>query len=387
MKRSSCCIYCGKSGCLTREHIVPDALGATKWIKCVCSTCNNEKLSALDNELATKSPLSLVAASELLKTTGYTWDVDHSERNLLLEARADESAGSMTLWPQVIFDEAGLQIRGDAEEVQKFGAENFQDVFVRHLLAAFQTVKKSLKRPRIIFEPVPEKIPPMYRCPPRIFATRSIYGFDNRMHFQCRYKTSRDKRRALHALNTWDSAKGFRGYATRLGSALPAFHLHYDGVAVIRSLVKIGLNLLRFLCENTPVDREHFGKAVEMVLGERVVARRILDRNGFVDADSIQDLGCPMDSHSFRLLHDRGWWNVHFAFFAGRVGAFVRFRGPNRETWRTANVIAPIGSSEWQFSTTGLLLPLPCRIEWRDLNRIVPSMPLVNVQSAMTDIS
>ncbi len=94
-----------------------------------------------------------------------------------------------------------------------------------------------------------------------------------------------------------------------------------------------------------------------------------------------------MGSHSFRLIHDRGSWNVHFAFFGGRVGAFVRFRGPNRETWRTANVVSPIGSSEWQVSTTGLLLPLPCRIEWQDLNRIVPSMPLAKVHSAMTNIS
>jgi len=387
MKRSSCCIYCGKSGRLTREHIVPESLGATKWIKCVCSTCNHEKLSKLDNELATKSPLSLVAASELLKTTGYTWDVDHSERNLLLEARANESAGSMTVWPQIIFDGARLQIGGDAEEVQKFGVENFQDVFVKHMLAAFQTVKKSLKRRRIIFDPVPEKLPSRYRCPPRVFATRSIHDFNNRMHFQCRYRTSRDKRRALHALDNWDSAKRFGEYSTQIGSAFPQFHLHYDGVAVVRSLVKIGLNLLRFLCKDTPVDREHFGEAVEMVLGERAVGRRIVDSNGFVDADSIQGLECPKDSHAFRLIHDRGWWNVHFAFFAGRVGAFVRFRGPNRETWRTANVVAPIRSTDWQVNTSRLLLLLTPRIERRDLNRIIPSMPLVNVQSHMTDIS
>ena len=386
MKGSPSCLYCGKSGLLTREHIVPEALGATKWLKCVCSTCNNKVLSQLDNELVTKSPLSLVAASELLKTTGYTWDVDHSESNLLLEARADESAGSMFVWPQIIFDEK-LQIRGDAEEVQQFGAENFQDVFVKHLLAAFQTVKKSLKRPRIVFDPVPEKIPPMYRCPPRLFATRSIRDFDNRMHFQCRYQTSSDKRRALHALDKWDSSKRFRDYATQLGSALPSFHLHYDAVAVVRSLTKIALNLLRFLCENTAVDREHLRSAVEFVTGKHSVKRRILDRQGFVDADSIQALGCPENSHLFRLVYDRGWWSVHFAFFASRVGAFVTFPGPSRETWRSANVVAPIGSCEWSVSKTRLVLPLTPQVIWGDLNRIIPSMPLTNVRSGMTEVA
>lgn len=386
MKRSPVCLYCGKAGGLTREHIVPEALGATRRIRCVCSTCNNEVLSNLDKELAERSPLSLVATAELLKNTGYTWDVDHSERHLLLEARVDEPTQSMTVWPQLIFDDAGYQIRGDHEQVQAFGAEHFQEVFIRNLLAAFQTVKRGMKRPRIIFERVPERMSAMYRYPPRIFANRPIVAFDNRMHFRCRYKTSRDRRYALHALDKWDSAKRFGGYVARLGSPRPSFHLHYDAVAVLRSLVKISLNLLWFVCEHTPVDREHFANAVQMVMGERRVARRLFDRNGFVDAVSNAVLECPKDSHCFRLVHDSGWWNVHFAFFGGRIGAFVHFPGPNSENWRTADVVAPIQSSNWHVRTFRLLLSLTPSIEWRDLNRMIPSLPLTNVQSGMIDV-
>lgn len=385
MKRSSDCLYCGKVGPPTKEHVVPKALGGTRQIKCVCSTCNNRTLSELDDELATKSPLSLVIGAELLKKSRYTWDVDHSDGNLLLEAKADVSAGNMIVWPQIIFDDAKLQMRGDAEELRGFGPENFENVFVRHMLMAFQTMRTAQKRPRLVFETVPDKIPPMYRCPPRVFATRSIRDFDHRMHFQCRYRTAKDRRRVLHALETWDSGKRFGGVATQLGSTLPTFHLHYEAVAVIRSLTKISLNLLRFLCTDTPIDREHFKEAIELVLGEHPVARGFLARNGFVDADTIRPLECAKDSHHIRLIHDRGWWTAHFAFCGGRVGASVHFRGPNHETWRTADIIARIGCSEWDVSTTRLLLPLTTRIAWQELSRVIPSLPLANVRSTMTD--
>lgn len=187
------CLYCGKAGKLTLEHVVPKALGGTRTTKSVCASCNNGFLSDLDKELACRSPLSLVAMSELRQQTGFIWDVDPSERNLLLEAEAD--AQSLTVRPQIIFDTDGPKLYADAEELTKFGWQKFQNVFMQHLFAAFHSLKSAPKRPRLVFEPILYETFGMYRLPPRVFATKRISEFSNRMHFRCRYGRNQDRRK------------------------------------------------------------------------------------------------------------------------------------------------------------------------------------------------
>jgi hypothetical protein len=152
------CIYCGgevrkvKKG----EHIVPAAIGGVPTIsdfckgRTVCNPCNSGTLSELDRELCSLSYLSIVAAQELDAFIWQAWDVDHTANNLLLEATPDFSGSSMTLTllPQIIFEQDGPQIRGDFEESQQFGIDRFQTVFVQHLLEAFHAYKNG-KRNRL----------------------------------------------------------------------------------------------------------------------------------------------------------------------------------------------------------------------------------------------
>jgi len=377
------CLYCGRGGSLTREHIVPEALGGTLWRKSICGKCNNEFLSDLDKELTSRSPMILVAAQELHKTAGYSWDIDYSENNLLIEAQLDASARAPTVWPQMIFEEKGWQVRGDGAELDRFGIDNFGAVFVQHLVRAFRTLKTS-KRPRFIFERIPRKISTMYRYPPRVFATRRIWDFDNRMHFVCRYLRADEKRRVLRRLEDLDPQTRLALGDYRLGSSRPAFHLHYEMGAVLRSLIKIAINLLYYVCARTEVDRNHFAWAIRMVTGEQRVSSRAFAENGFVYANDLVTLGCPKNHHSFRLQHDRGLWRVWLAFFSGRIGAYVCFPGRSSETWRTVDVEVPVGDRNWRVRTSPILQPLTARVEWKDLQKVIPSLPMENTRAEVT---
>lgn len=382
-------IYCGRRRKLTREHVVPDALGAAKWTKSVCAPCNGELLSPLDKELAEESPLSLVAAFELQKKMKYSWDVDHEDNNLLLEASADETSQSMTRWPQMVFEEGGPQLRGDAEEIQRFGWDDFQTVFVRQMLAAFATFKSGAKRPRIIFERVSDDIPKIYRYASRVFSTRRIADFDGRMRFQCRYTCDADKRRVLRSLGNWGAAGRFRSQAIGLGSALPAFKSNFELTAVLRGLVKIGINLLYWSCDKTPVDRGTLEQPIKVVTGETPVRAGLLALNGFVHVDDIAALQCKPGEHHFRLVYDtrRGSWHIYFGFFGGRIGATVWFPGPSNEQWLTADITAPIENSNWSVRKSPIYLPIRTRVEWADLSKVIPSVPFVNRQTVVTVVS
>lgn len=105
----------------------------------MCNPCNNGSLSYLDCELCSRSPLSIIAAHELDAFIWQSWDVDYSANNLLLEASPDLTGSSMVLFPQIIFEKNGPAIRGDYEELGRFGVDRFQKVFVWNLLEAFLT--------------------------------------------------------------------------------------------------------------------------------------------------------------------------------------------------------------------------------------------------------
>jgi len=128
VKTGPLCIYCG--GIVSKErrgeHLVPEAIGGEVTLKeiagkSVCSRCNNGILSVLDAELCRRSFLSIVASQELAACLWQVWDVDHASRDLLIEARPEWLEGklkSLLSYPQMIFEPAGPQIRGDVTECQ-----------------------------------------------------------------------------------------------------------------------------------------------------------------------------------------------------------------------------------------------------------------------------
>jgi hypothetical protein len=344
------CIYCGEKK-LTREHFVPKSLGGTRAEKFACAKCNNGFLSELDNELAGRSPLSLVAADELREWFRNSWDVDYANGNLLLEGHADSRNRSLTLWPQIVFDEDGPHTYGDNEEIERFGRERFHAVFFQHLLSAFQTLSE--KRPRFIVERVPVPAGPC-RFPPRVFAAHPIREFSNKMHFQCRYLRASDKRRAYAYLGDWHLPRA-GSVAVRRGSTCPPLRVTYDRVLVLRALMKLDVNLIRFACERTTVHRTNFSDAIRLVTGESPIRRHVTTKCGFVYAEDIGQLGCPpvgtrpkfvgwdkivgLDKRSAAPPAGRqgktpGWWNC--AALVPPYKSIIKVRGP-RCAWQTPN--------------------------------------------------
>ena len=69
------CIYCGLDKAPSREHVIQDALGGVDVLTTVCVDCN-AAMKGLDDVLAVKSPLSLLARRELSGMGPNSWDID-----------------------------------------------------------------------------------------------------------------------------------------------------------------------------------------------------------------------------------------------------------------------------------------------------------------------
>ena len=388
------CIYCGREARKVRrgEHIIPDALGGCPTIsevckgRSVCNQCNNEVLSDLDRELSSRSFLSLFAAQALDSFIWQTWEVDHAERNLLLEAEPDFSSESMSVYPQLIFERDGPRLYCDNERLGSIGRERFERQFlrlVREALYEFQAGKRSRLNPKLIR--LHESTCDRYRYPPRVFARRWPSEFKHGMSFELQYLTANDKRFALQQISSFSRSKRFGESEQSLGSELPALNFSFELGKTLRALIKLGVNLIAAHCPKTPVDRESFRDAIDIVVGKSAVHSSKYATNGFVHAENVTAIAVE-GAHSFRLLHSNGHWGVWSSFFGGRIGSFVDFTGPNAEDWSCLDIVAPLRSREWTSRKSSILQPLRRQIEWSNPARIMPSAQLLNVQSVVQAI-
>ncbi len=361
---NSKCIYCGRSlrGIATKEHVVPVAISGKKFIRGVCSYCNEGPLSLLDRELCSRSLLSLVAHEVLGSRFLHSWDVDHTENNVLVEANRDPATGVMTVYPQITFEETGPQMRFDFEQL-KDATDNPQKVFITCMLQAFHDFKLRKAR-RLFFERIEDhkNLFSKYRLPPRVFTRRSIREFNAKMTFVLRYRKSSDRRRVLHALDTWPTEKRFPKTELVLGSHNPPTRCEFRADKVILAFAKIGINLLVAFCERTNIDRNHFPVISSILSG--YLPPESVQNHGFVNSDGLAEIAAPLSGHGFRLLHDRGDWTVFLSFFGGKICGRVSFTGPNRESWCCADVVAPLNSPDWEFKPSLLLLPIWSRVSW-----------------------
>ncbi len=387
------CIYCGDvvKGVKKGEHIVPAAIGGVRTIKDVCSPCNNGILSQLDNELCTASPLALVAARKIQKGVGLTWDVDHSESNMLMEACPQWNAESMMLWPQLIVTREGMQVRCDFAEVRDFGPDRFYRAFLRQVRRTY--IRWNLGGKGLHFERLhaPSPMLERYSYPPRIFSRVRIDQLSRQRNFVVGYATESDRRRLLHVLHNLGLDTRLDTFSSARGSSLPVIRRYWRPDRILRALVKLGINLLRECCERTTVDSHHFREATDFVLGKRAFPADLPRRCGFVRPDDFADLHRSDDGHSFRLTHSGNQWYLQCSFFGGCVCALVDFPGPSDESWCVLDVSTPLATGDrditrdWTTTPRYIYTRQRYCVEWTDPSLIVPSIGLIN-NTCFTDM-
>jgi hypothetical protein len=340
-------MYCGtptKRG-KTGEHIVPKALGGARTLnatpnRAVCQQCNSGPLSRVDNELSSRSYLSMIASQRLSPRLWQAWDVDHGAHNLLVEARpawhADESLNSLVAYPQITFERTGPELRGDAEEMVRFGREDFAKVLFKAARRCFDRYcagEKALHLEHVRSGVTDDG----YRLAPRIFSPHSIFEIVrdiNLQSFILRFASQEGKRFGLLSLSKLDAVQPLKNWSQKIGSRYPTFSFYFDVGDSLRGLMKIGLNLIAAYCPNTPVSPEAFGDPIRVILGQVPIPPAVMVQNGFVHAEDVACIKGNANEHSFRLAHVRGVWHVYFCFFGGGVGAYVRIPGPTAKAGR-----------------------------------------------------
>lgn len=376
------CIYCGVDlvgKAKSREHVILRSLGGTRTIPCVCLDCNND-LSVIDKELASKSPLGIVAAQELGKDPEYMWIVQ--DNDLLLEARPDNTYSSMILWPQLVLDRGQPYLYCDGADLRLFGT-SFAEKFIGHLCHAYRAHSAG-NASRLLFEKL-ENLPTSCVFPPRIFIRTKMQGLTLKTTFCCRYQTTADRVAILRKIHTL-TIRDFGRARLSLGSENTRVFTSYELSSIVRCLTKIGLNLLVSHFEKTRVFTPSFLDTRQFIRHGGKVSIRFLASHGFVAPEEFSPLDCPSKCHTFRLVFDRqcGQWTLYASFFANRAAATVSFPGNNDENWNTLDIVVPIRSSApWQSTSLRLFLPLKCRPNYLGYERIIPSMKITHFASRL----
>lgn len=378
------CIYCGNSDGLTYEHIIPAAIGGRAKIKGVCRKCNNGLLSSLDKELCSRSALSIIAAQELKdKKISQLWGTDAENEGLLVEGGYDPEIDGLRILPQLIFDSdvfRGTHIRGDPEEIDAFGVNNFQGLFFRQIINAFREYNFEGKKRKLILEKVNSTFfSENQRFPARIFTQCSINELEKGSTPILRYLTDDDLKRAFNILANWSVEKRFKKFRLQPTTGSAGFLVIFDQMAVSRALIKIAINLLAYSLNKTSVDRRYFLDAAKVVTSEVRGGPFVTRNNGFVVPHKLESIA-KVDAHVFWLVHRDGWWRGYFSFFGGRICAKCQFPGPNWDDRDAIEIVSPISQGDLTVNHRLIVPELSASVEW-DLEGVIPSVKLNRIKS------
>lgn len=378
------CTYCGKTAKSSREHTVQYGIGGGDTFLDVCGLCN-KSFSEIDKELAVNSPLAMLARRELNKVgPPMTWDVDDKRNGLLLEARQTHRTDSMTLLPQIIFDDIEL-FYDDEDEIKALGRAAIQQQFFARLKdavalydAAGPKAKKRDYPGKDMLKLAHNKtIRPGYRFPPRVCAPTNISEYDGEVMFELHYHEEPEIDITLAKLRNLNWDVSAMKEEIQLGSELPEIHLSFIPELVIRAITKIGVNLLAKLCTATTPNVSTYGATIEWIKNrEHSILFGNHETYGFIHPAGVKAIACPKDAHKFRLTYneDIERWMMYASFFGGKAAAFVSIFGPNNEAWKTLEVAAPYGRPLASPKFFPDFMPLDVVIAL-DARQILPSIP------------
>ena len=336
-------------------------------------------LSELDKSLVSCSPLRIVAREVLGITNEPIWDYN-TEWDVALEACVLPGYMSPRIWPQLMLWGDNVTFHADLKELHQVGSDKYYRKFLANAKRARNSLRNDHRRPKWIWERV-RKRPRRGRYPPRIFTPHRYKDIHDSISFICRYHGEENQEQILWLFDHRVSLKGRFQLCECVGVRDPETQFPLAIRKILRAFVKIGINLLAFVCDHTEVNKDTFKDAVDFVLHDRGQGPSPEDSGFVVNAD-IQALGRPQKAHRFRLTYD-GNWILDCAFFEGRIGATVAFPGPNHESWRRVDIEAPLHSHDWSIEKSAILLPRNLHVEWYDLARIIPSVQIKTVDASL----
>jgi hypothetical protein len=152
----------------------------------------------------------------------------------------------------------------------------------------------------------------------------------------------------------------------------------------LRALMKIGLNLIAVYCPNTPINQETFGPAIRVIRGQLPVTLPMLQNNGFVHAEDVEEISGAPNEHCFRLFNVDRMWHVYSSFFGGAIGTYVHLPGPNFEDWNCLDVVTPIRCKEWRETKRSILPIMTRHIEWHNSEKVTPTVKMQKYESKLT---
>lgn len=372
------CIYCGQDvhGVRKGEHVVPQALGTTVVIPRVCKKCNNNELSQLDKELTSASPLHIAARKELDIIGDNVWDYN-AQLNLAIEGRLANDLSVVVQWPQVVLDEGQSIFCYDIQEVEKVGLQVCYEAFHSQLLKAVETVHRNDRRPKFRWSSIPN-LPRRGRFPPRVFTRHRCDDLHGDISFECRYHGNIDQNNVLSRLEKLHIDINNTKEFSMKGVIDPEAATSYRPRWILRALVKIGINLLAYVMKDD-FQRDAFSDATQFVLRDIGGSPSIIEC-GFLNKEITKSLGCPHNAHKFILQHDRNW-ALDCSFFGGIIGATVSFPGQNWGNIRRIEIVAPLGSSDWEVCKSQILIPRRTLVTDRIDDMLQSSNMIRNAQS------
>lgn len=398
--RQKPCIYCGEMAPVKGkgEHIFPDALGGTKTLikfkQVVCTKCNTGPLSEIDNELCSRSYLAIAAAQHFKSDVWQAWDVAPSLNNLLLEARPiwdhDGTLHSLSVHPQMIFDQGRTSVISDAQDVASLGISSLNHLLHRLMLSAYDRYNQVSNKGKkaIIFERIDRtSIPDQYRFVPRAFIKHRLTDVKDELAKQTvvlRYSDDAEKKHALAAMANLSLHPNLMGTGEFRGSERAPMAVNYNMNLTCRALAKIAFNFMAAYCRRIDLSQPPFAVLAEAIIQKgRAFHTNALNVMGFLSEAQAAFLNCPPNAHAFRLAHNGKEWWFFSAYFGGKLGSVVSFQAPNPEMWMTLNVVAPICSQDWTEEKRGMSIFPNVNPQWSDIGQLFPSLGLTSFHSGI----
>lgn len=368
------CIYCGGStrGVRRGEHILQDAIGGARTIKCVCKKCNGN-FSDIDQGLISQSPLALATQQVLGVHAVPVWDY-HPGLDLALEAWLAPELRYPVLWPQLVFLGEKVFFTFDQEEAERMGIPEYVKAFRYCLNRALNSMLAKPKRPLVRWERV-HRPPVRGRYPPRIYTPHTFDEWCPKMSFCCRFTGSMERGRVLYLARNWQPVLNRRTLSSGFGVIDPESGHRFQPEFVLRALVKIALNLLADMEGPLFVSPKSFPMAIAYVRRGNNLSLRY-ETNGFLEEPSGIFGPSSRERHLLELTHSDGVWRLIAAFFGGLIAACVHFPGPSPRSWSRLTVEAPLKSKQWRVEKSLIVIPRKLCINWDNLARMMPTLPI-----------